>query len=294
MTTAVPDDRIARAHLALDLCRSPLLADLDEATPVRSAADSVVFKVGDVAAKVYAPDYDMARYNQRMAVLASVDGPWVKPLSTPIATEAGTVTLWPWATGVGASNWPEIGDAIRRFHDLEPRGGSLLRPWSPLRRTEMQMERYLQSPGADPEAAELMLEARSQLLRQVAGITSDIGYGVLHGDVHPGNVVLVDGATTFIDLDMVCWGPKEYDLVGAAMRLRNGEIDEETYGEFCAAYGHDVRRWRHLQLVEEIVDLGTATFLMGEDGAAALDYATVWTVRNHWSNRQDQTASAVD
>ncbi len=286
MTGGLPDDRITRAQLALTLCASPLLDNLDDAVPVRSAADSVVFKVDEMAAKVYAPDYDMVRYNQRMAVLAAVDGPWIKPLAPPVVTEAGTVTLWPWAAGVGTSSWPEIGHAIRRFHDLELPGGPLLRPWSPLRRTEVQMERYLHSPGADPDAAALMLGARAQLLSQVSTITSDLGYGVLHGDVHPGNVVLVDGVTTFIDLDMVCWGPKEYDLVGAAMRLRNGEIDEEMYGDFCDAYGYDVRRWSHLQLVEEIVDLGTATFLMGEDGAAALDYATVWTVRSYWSDRR--------
>ena len=47
--------------------------------------------------------------------------------------------------------------------------------------------------------------------------------GLVHGDLHSGNVVLADSDLLFIDLDSVAVGPREYDLASWCVRSMRGD-----------------------------------------------------------------------
>ncbi len=135
--------------------------------------------------------------------------------------------------------------------------------WTPLTRVPAQLASYAARVDADPGLVRLLMLARDRVLADVATLRSDLGCGAIHGDVSPMNAMRPGGRLALIDLDFVAWGPREYDLVPAAQRRDRGEIDEETYAEFCAAYGYDVRNWRGLGVVQEVCDLGGLTFAIG-------------------------------
>ena len=96
-------------------------------------------------------------------------------------------------------------------------------------------------------------------------------WGVIHADAHTGNALLTgrpkrpaaDPGTILCDLDGICYGPREWDLVPVAhgpVRFGRSEAD---YQVFADAYGFDVTRWsgwpvllnlRELQLVTSVID----------------------------------------
>jgi thiamine kinase-like enzyme len=68
---------------------------------------------------------------------------------------------------------------------------------------------------------------------------------VLHGDASVGNV-LVDTAHTarLIDLDGVCFGHCEWDLILTAIyHDRYRWHTQAEYTEFCSTYEYDIRQW---------------------------------------------------
>ena len=93
----------------------------------------------------------------------------------------------------------------------------------------------------------------------------------IHADAHTGNALLTgiperpapEPGTILCDLDGLCRGPREWDLVPTAhgpVRFGRSHAD---YREFVAAYGFDVTAWpgwpvlrdvRELQLVTSVID----------------------------------------
>lgn len=58
------------------------------------------------------------------------------------------------------------------------------------------------------------------IIKKISGLPD--GNSVLHGDYHPGNVMItVDGEFVIIDLLNVCSGPKEYDVARTFFLLGN-------------------------------------------------------------------------
>ncbi len=283
-TVVRPSWGLDDALRALTAAATPLgmtAAELARASCVQ-VVSTAVFRVGDLAVKVYPPHVDAARLAAVPALLAPAADTWVLPLTPPVVTEHGTVVTYPWVNGDGvAPTWGELGSLLNRWH-ASPVDGSSLPIWTPLSRVPQQVAAYGARADADPGLARLLLLARDRVLGQVATLTSDLGCGAIHGDVSPANTLRRAGRLAFIDLDFVVWGPREYDLVPAAQRRDRGEVDEETYVEFCSAYGHDVREWSGLGVVQEVCDLGGLTFALalacarGEDVSWLRDAVGRW------------------
>ncbi|MGN6242836.1 MAG: phosphotransferase [Motilibacteraceae bacterium] len=252
-------------------------ADLLGASPAEAGTpvlvrelSTVVLRAGDFAVKVYPPDLDPARLEAVLHALPADAGELVLPvLGHPavVRTPHGLVSRYPWLDRGATASWPEIGALLRSFHATPGVDEALLPRWSPLSRVPEQLAVYAAHPQHDPGLAEVLTAARDRLLAGVAELSSDLGWGMVHGDVSAENVLRAaaeptapEGRCVFIDLDWVACAPREYDLVGAALRRDHGELDEETYLGFCRAYGHDVRSWSGLGLVTDICELGGLTF----------------------------------
>lgn len=232
---------------------------LEAATEPVSALSTVVLRAGAWAVKVYPPGTDPAHVEQVRLGLAGTRTALV-PVLAPVATPDGVVTVAPWLRDAAPVGWAEVGVLLRRFHD--DHAGAPLPPWQPLSRVVPQ------AAALPPEAAEVLVRARDLLLAEVAATWSELGWGAVHGDVSPSNVLLDDGVPRLIDLDWAAVAPRELDLAPVARRLRTGEVDRATYAAFCRGYGHDVRGWAGLDVLDRVADLGGLAF-------------RVWDCRHH-------------
>ena len=227
-----------------------------------SALTTVVLRVGDWAVKVYPPGTDAAHVGGVAEALRG-SGTAHLPVCDPVETAHGVVTVFAWLPHARPVSWAETGRLLRDFHSEH--GGAALPRWQPLSRLESQVT------GLPPEQAAVLRTARTVLLDALAGVSSDLGEGPIHGDVSPVNVMRTAAGPRLIDLDWVAVGPREYDLAAAARRLRDGEISRGAYRRFCHAYGHDVRSWAGLPLVDRVAELGGVVF-------------RIWDCRHHgWS-----------
>jgi hypothetical protein len=240
----------ADALAGLEAAR-PFLPPLPADVTVVSALSTVVLRAGDRAVKVYPLGTDPAHLDLLRRALAGV-GSVVAWDAEPVETTHGVVTVMPWVPSAGALDWPAAGHLLRTFHDET--AAVDVPAWAPLSR--------LAGTVADlpPERAAVLLGARAELLAALDSVGSVLGVGVLHGDVSLDNALHTPDGPRFIDPDWVARGPREYDLASAARRLARGEIGRSAYAAFCDAYGHDVRSWPGLPVLDRIAELGAVAF----------------------------------
>jgi hypothetical protein len=241
---------VADALAALDAAR-PELPPLPAVPTVISALTTVVLRAGDRAVKVYPAGTDAGHLEALRAALSGI-ATVVAWDAAPVVTPHGVVTVMPWVSVDGPLTWPAVGALLRKFHDAT--SSVAVAPWAPLSRLEGQVA------GLPAEQAAVLLGARAELLAALDSAGSVLGTGVLHGDVSLDNALSTADGPRFIDADWVACGPREYDLASAARRLAQGEISASTYAAFCDAYGHDVRSWPGLPLMDRIAELGGVAF----------------------------------
>lgn len=233
---------------------------LDPSLPRRasvvSALTTVVLRAGDLAVKVYPPGTDPGHLDRLGRALAG-SGTAHPTLAAPVVTAYGVVSVSAWLPASRPVSWPELGTLLRAFHAEQ--AGADVAPWTPLSRLPSQVA------GLPEEAAQVLLAARAVLLEELAGLRSELGPGTIHGDVSPSNVMCTEAGPRLIDLDWMARAPREYDLASAARRVRAGEMSPRTYRAFCTAYGHDVRGWPGLPVLDRIADLGGVAFRLWDD-----------------------------
>jgi len=248
---------VAEALAALDDVRRMRPGLLAAGTPiVVQALTTVVLRSGDLAVKVYPLGTDAARLDAVHAALTGCTSVSL-PLAPASVTPHGVVTVAPWVPGARPVSWPLLGALLHRFHDEA--AGAPLPPWAPLTRLAEGVATLV------PEHAEVLMNAREVVLDALDAVPSVLGQGAIHGDLSPSNALRGPTGPLLIDLDWVAIGPREYDLASAARRLRSGQLSRSTYARFCAAYGHDVRAWAGLPLVDLVADLSGVAFRLWDD-----------------------------
>ena len=91
-------------------------------------------------------------------------------------------------------------------------------------------------------------EVSGNIIKRISDLPD--GNSVLHGDYHPGNVMLtVDGEFVIIDLLNVCCGPKEYDVARTFFLLEN-EKWQDRYLKGMGYCKEDIEGY--LEVIREI------------------------------------------
>ena len=178
------------------------------------------------------------------AVAALAQHARVLPPATLCAETAGNAvaTLWPLG-GPSESGAAELGAALRSLHHVPtthlcplPRLDGLRRAWA----------RFpaLRSAGVPPRYLDF-LRGRLNALTTAHDAMVCSGHAIIHGDAHPGNVVHFNGQTVLVDMDTLCTGPWQYDLVPAVVRAKR-MASTTALRQLEAAYGTSVTGWVHL------------------------------------------------
>ncbi|HEX5561465.1 MAG TPA: phosphotransferase [Nocardioidaceae bacterium] len=218
---------------------------------VVSALTTVVLRAGAYAVKVYPPGTDPDHLSRLTAALGGSTAAHL-PCAPPVVTGHGVLVLSEWLPAAGPVSWSGLGSLLRRFHDQH--AATPMVAWTPLSRLAGQ------AALLPPDVAGVLLEAQAELLAALADVRSELGEGLIHGDVSPSNVIGTPDGPRLIDLDWVARAPREYDLSSASRRFRAGEIPRRAYAGFCRGYGYDVCSWPGLAVLDRIADLGGVAF----------------------------------
>lgn len=182
-------------------------------------------------------EVDIHRNLGLVAEVADRGAPVVPPLSLSIAAGPGyLVTAWPLCRELDGQPERAMGLTLAALHGVE--AGSLdLQPVDVSRRFAQRLRAVA---GALPDDLFLLLEERSRIAAQVlAELTASAPPVLLHGDAHPGNLMVHEGAAAFVDLDDLCVGPREFDLTPAMVSYTRFHRDRARWEAFCAGYGCD-------------------------------------------------------
>ncbi|MEU8430371.1 aminoglycoside phosphotransferase family protein [Micromonospora aurantiaca] len=204
----------------------------------------------------------------------------------PIFSGEWVATAWQYVPTVRDEPRPvDLAMPLRALHGLEQLNVPLPR-WSPIPKFRRRLDAAASLPPR--EADDLEGWSRTELGLSAQDLLRDLRWrcdraeedldrvawqlppGVIHGDAHTGNILLPlpgQGASSptplLCDLDGVCLGPREWDLVPTAhgaTRFGRSRID---YEDFVDAYGVDLTTWtgwpvlrgvRELQLVTSTID----------------------------------------
>ncbi|MEU1717760.1 phosphotransferase enzyme family protein [Nocardiopsis dassonvillei] len=196
--------------------------------------------------------------------LAEQSLPVTRPLSgkQPVLAEGLLVTLWEGVQG----EWTvprELARLLRTLHHLTPPPSLGLPDLDPFHRVA---ERIDTAPGLDTAQRDLLRTHQQDLAARWPTVTPALGTHVIHGDANIGNVLATPQGVVLFDLDGICWGPPEWDLVLTALYRDLDWHTDTEYADFCDVYGFDVTSWDGYPLYKQVRELRMITWLAQKGG----------------------------
>ncbi|RUP27139.1 MAG: hypothetical protein EKK51_27920 [Mycolicibacterium sp.] len=204
-----------------------------------------------VAIRVQAADLaDEVMANLDLVIgLSRAAAPLVGPLvPTALRTEAAVLTAWPLGDAVLPTEVEILGSVLADLH------ASRVPRELPTLDIQHKLEaRLSQVRDTDlPAALRDSLEEHIYYASTLVGRLSPVNPVLLHGDAHTGNLVELDHRALLIDLDDLCKGPREFDLIPAFVAYKRFHRDRDLWLAFRNAYGHaDWETVESLALVRE-------------------------------------------
>jgi aminoglycoside phosphotransferase (APT) family kinase protein len=191
----------------------------------------------------------------------------------PRVVDGHPVTFWRYVTP--QPERPTVVDLariLRRLHGLEDSPCDLP-PFDPLGTVRPRLHHGVGLSDDD----RAFLESRCQAVEAaLPGLEFVLAPGPIHGDAHTGNLLGGAGAAVLSDFEVTATGPREWDLVPAAVGRARLGITAGQWDDFVAAYGFDVCTWPGFPVFREARQLGMTTWLAqnaGESDAVAHEVA---------------------
>lgn len=191
-------------------------------------------------------------------LLAAHGIPAVRPLlgiPNPVHVDGRAVSFWKEVADTGSTPTAgQLGDLLTRLHRL-PTAGIRLPNWNPI--TELR-SRITDMHGWDRGDVDFLLRRCGAVESALATLDYPLPPGVIHGDAHLGNMITTPAGPVLCDLDTVCVGPREWDLVPVAVsQLRFGH-SLDVHRQLADAYGVDITAWPGFLVLRELRELKLA------------------------------------
>lgn len=262
------EDFVRRAARAVHTAAATMgLAPHQEPELIR-AGERAVFRLrGKVIARVERSadrSHEADREVRAARWLAAQGIPVSRPLpgEQPVPAEDTVVTLWEAVDG----EWTvprELAVLLRSLHRLTPPPDLDLPDLDPFDRIR---ERIDTAPRLTEPQRDQLHRAHRDLARRLPTVRPVLGRHVIHGDANIGNVLATDHGVVLFDLDGICWGPPEWDLLLTALYRDLGWHTDTEYADFCDAYGFDVTGWDGYPLYKAVRELRMTTWLAQKGG----------------------------
>ncbi|MFG3420852.1 phosphotransferase [Micromonospora sp. NPDC049460] len=223
------------------------------------ASRTVVARVGrgDVRAAEAEREIKVARWLAGSAI------PAVRPLemAQPLRVGDHFVTLWESVGDEVSYGTPaELASLLRQLHALEPPADIALPRADPFRRARSC---FANATALTDEDKLFISGLLGRLATRYERLAFSLRPGVVHGDANVCNVFRDRrGRPVLGDLDTVAVGPRELDLVPAAVYYdRLGWHSAGEYREFAESYGFDVLDWPGYGLLADALEVELVTWL---------------------------------
>lgn len=244
------------ALLGLDHRGAHLLRFTNNAVYALAGAPVVVRIVGSRAlrhrvAKVVA----VARYFERHDVPAIRLLPGVEQ---PLHVGEHVVSVWQEVPRAARrANAADLAGLLRRVHALAPPEG--LEEWSPLDDVRARVADAEELAKADRE---FLLRRCAEVEVELAGLDFPLPRALVHGDAHPGNVIIGPGGPVLCDFDSSCVGPPEWDLTPLAVGQERFGDPAGRYRMLVDTYGFDVTAWGGFAVLRAARELKLTTSVL--------------------------------
>jgi Phosphotransferase enzyme family len=182
------------------------------------------------------------------------------PIHQPVATSNGMLaTFWRYLPQPPGDHLTaeELAGPLRRIHALGPPPHPLPQ-WDPL---SVDRARLQEAPD-DVGATELayLHDLADRLEDELPCVRFVLPRAVIHGDAHIGNLLrAAAGHAVLCDLDFMCLGPPEWDLVPELMGCIRYGRPMTNYQRLVNAYSFDPRRWDGLPILARVHALNVLT-----------------------------------
>ncbi|MFC5833984.1 phosphotransferase enzyme family protein [Nonomuraea insulae] len=191
---------------------------------------------------------------QITAVLAGQGFPTIRPVAIdqPATIDDWIATVWHHVTGT-TQNRPQpehLAQLLRRLHHADiPVTASTLQPLGSLR---ADLTTHPDRTGHSPAGSVLTRAQRTWLLDRCtcieaayAGLDPPLGYGLIHGDAHTGNLFADQTRWLLGDWDSTSCGPRLQDLIPTMMGHHRFGRPHTRWTGFCRTYGIDPELEHH-------------------------------------------------
>ncbi|OZM72548.1 aminoglycoside phosphotransferase [Amycolatopsis antarctica] len=154
---------------------------------------------------------------------------------------AGEHVATAWSTVVPAqrrSTAADLAFLLRRVHELPVPDG--LPEWNPLDDVRARID---DAEELDPGDRRFLLLRCDQVDGALAGLEFRLPRGLVHGDAHPGNVIVGPDGPVLCDFDSTSVGPPEWDLTPLAVGRERFGDPAGRYRMLVDEYGFDLTAW---------------------------------------------------
>jgi aminoglycoside phosphotransferase (APT) family kinase protein len=230
---------------------------------------TALYRLGDLALRIAPPGSDavaVAREIRVAEALLAKDIPAVQPFGPDALClpSRAVVSLWRYVEHDPAHQVPAraFGKLLRQFHEGLA-GAELAAPELEVKKALNGKLDWVQAAGlVSSDDVDLLRTRVDSAVKQLKTARSTLGSGILHGDAHPGNVIVGDLGPVWCDFERVCRGPFEWDLIPTALRLERFGMSERDWDLFADGYGYDVRSWEGYQPYLQARALSTTLFAL--------------------------------
>jgi aminoglycoside phosphotransferase (APT) family kinase protein len=244
------------ALLGLDPRGANLLRFTNNAVYSLASAPVVLRVVGSRALRHrVARMVTVARHFQRHGVPAIRLLPGVEQ---PIHVGEHVVTAWERVDPVARRATAEdLGRLLRRVHALPaPKG---IGEWAPLADV---LARVSDAEELHPSDRQFLLRRCAEVEAALEELEFPLERGLIHGDAHPGNVIVGSDGPMLCDFDSSCVGPPEWDLTPLAVGRERFGDPAGRYRMLADVYGFDVTTWDGFTVLRAARELKLTTSVL--------------------------------
>jgi hypothetical protein len=176
------------------------------------------------------------------------------PVHQPVVIEetGHVVTYWRYLPQYGAPlTAGDLGNPLRQLHALTLPEFPLP-DWRPLETARARIAQHGHAVLTVPEHT-WFLERVQELEEGLSMLKFPLARAVIHGDAYVGNVLRDrSDQPVLCDLDSMCVGPPEWDLIPELVGHRRYHRPASEYQRLVDTYGYDPRDWPGHQLLCEL------------------------------------------